>query len=193
MNSGVSASERELLRRPMWNTFVWIFSLLIPHRCSHGVLRWTGQPVPAPRLLPRAAHQHDRGEGRPGDSGYSWSPTQFRARMPAPLAPVHRQRPQTHGPQHGHRVPHEEAAARGGGSGAGQPALVLLGPAAGWQNETGGAENPKGLRGASHREPALSKSHPGGKLISACLLILLSSVSVVGFVFAALSSFGLSC
>ena len=157
------------------------------------MLRWTGQPVPASRLLPCPAYQHDRGEGWPGDSGYSWSPTQFRARMPASFAPVHRQRPQTHGPQHGHSVSHEEAAARSGGSGARQPALVLLRQAAGRQNETGGAENPKGLRGASHREPALSKSHPGGKLISACLLILLSSVSVMGFVFTALSSFSLSC
>lgn len=113
--------------------------------------------------------------------------------MPASFAPVHRQRPQIDGPQHGHGVPHEEAAACGGGSGAQQPALVLLGQAARRQNETGGAENPKGLRGASHREPALSEPNPGGKLISACLLILLSSVSVMGWVFTALSSFGLSC
>lgn len=169
------------------------FLFSYPSRCSYRVLRWTGQPVPAPRLLPRSAHQHDRGEGRPGDSGHPRPTAQLRAWMPAPFAPVHRQRPQTHGPQHGHRVPHEEAAARGGGSGARQPTLVLLGPATGRQNETGGAENPKGLRGASHCEPALSKPNPGGKLISSCLLILLLSLSVVGLVFTALSSFVLSC
>lgn len=143
----------------------WFFPPLVSSRCSHGVLRWTGQPLPAPRLLPRPSHQHDRGEGRPGDSGHPWAPSQLGARVPAPPAPVHGQGPEAAGSQHGHRVPHETAAARRGGSGAWQPALVLLGETPGRQNETGGAENPKGLRGASHREPALSESHPGGKLI----------------------------
>lgn len=39
---------------------------------------------------------------------------------------LHGQRPQARGPQHRHRVPHEEALTRHGGCGARQPAVVLL-------------------------------------------------------------------
>lgn len=134
-------------------------------RCSYRVLWWTGQQISTSSLLPGPTHQHDRGERRPRDSRYSWSTTQFWAWMPASLTSFHRQRPQTYGPQYGHSVSHEEAATYSGGSGAQQPALVLFRQATCRQNETGGAENTEGLRGASHCEPALSKPSPSGKLI----------------------------
>lgn len=136
-------------------------------RSSNWMLWWTGEQIPATRLLPFPSRQHDWGTlrrarrfrsrlgGGGSVHGQRWRPRLRRGVSASPTT-LHRTWPQAGGPLYRHSGHDEATSTKSGGRTGHNPALVFLRSAPNRQAALGPAQHLQRLRSAGHPQPAAS-------------------------------------